>query len=121
MLQSLGKLSWVSKMEAVAVVGGGASVGGDEAPQLLVEVDAATLDYSRLNGEWGGVSRNTHRRNESTVWTHTLLEFAVSGGHGSTRSGTFAGKGFSLWVSLCGVCALVLCRAQRVRVCQNGE
>lgn len=67
----------------------------------VVPVDPATIDFGMLSGEWGGVSRNSVRKSESTIWTHTRLEFNVAGRAGVHGYGTLQGNGFSLWVRTC--------------------
>ena len=76
-----------------AVVAGAAFTAG--APSV-----AGSLVYGRLDGEWGGVSRNTERLTDSTTWTHTMLEFVVMGVTvEGQQHGVITGQGFSLWVS----------------------
>ena len=68
----------------------------------LRTIDANNIDYNQLSGEWGGLSRNNAYQQTTTIWTHTMLTFAmqpqVVGKVVTGPTGVVTGQGFSLWV-----------------------
>ena len=66
---------------------------------LAASASSDSLDFSAMNGEWGGVSHNRQKSRESTVWTNTMLTFTVLGSDNGAPYGTLTGHGVSVWVS----------------------